>query len=284
MAAGPAVVCAQPLTALTDVQIQAAIDLGRTGEVPTVKLSSFLGDFDVLIEGPVSRIAASASTATRQYKPFSIRDVTPEMRAPHLLVSLQQRADSRFRGGVQNIVLELKGSTSIEAAIQPLKQQGLVAIFDRLPEGEFEVIVVLSGGRQRYAVSLKDRARLDDPLGARTASTPSPSLSADSRSLPTASGQPLRLAIQGDGQRHADAVRALEDELRAAGIVVVVVPRSESYDYMIILGEGRDAAAAIALDPQGNLIGQAVSHALTERGAVEGASRELGKKLAARAR
>ena len=95
----------------------------------------------------------------------------------------------------------------------------------------------------------------------------------------------LRLVVQGDGKHLADAVQSFESELGSAGIVGLVVQRGQPYDYMITFGEGqRDAAAAIALDPQGAVVALVVRGAFTEKGAAEAAARDLAKQLAARSR
>jgi hypothetical protein len=58
------------------------------------------------------------------------------------------------------------------------------------------------------------------------------------------------------------------------------VQRGEPYDYVIIFGEGqRDT-----LDPRGNVVAVAVRGAFSEKGAADGAGRDLGKKLAALSR
>jgi hypothetical protein len=63
------------------------------------------------------------------------------------------------------------------------------------------------------------------------------------------------------------------------------VQRSEPYDYVIIFGEGqRDAATVVAIDPKGNVVAVAVRGAFSEKGAADGAGRDLGKKLAALSR
>ena len=75
-----------PAHVLTDQQVQDAIELGRANTVPIVQVATILGvstgDFDVYIEDPVARIAAAASAAFKQYRPFTANNVTNEMKAP----------------------------------------------------------------------------------------------------------------------------------------------------------------------------------------------------------
>ena len=92
----------------------------------------------------------------------------------------------------------------------------------------------------------------------------------------------LRLLVQGDGKHLADAIQGLQSELRSVGITASVVSRGQAYDLMIIFGEGsRDAAAAVALDMQGNVVAVVVKGAFTEKGAADGVARDLAKKLSA---
>ena len=95
----------------------------------------------------------------------------------------------------------------------------------------------------------------------------------------------VQLVIIGDGKHFADAIAALRAELQSAGIRSTVVQPDDAYDYRITFAQdNRDAAAAVALDARGNVVAMSVRGALTVKGAVEAASRELAKKLAAIAR
>jgi hypothetical protein len=176
----------------------------------------------------------------------------------------------------------------MDGVIQPVHEDGPEgAIFDRLPAGEFQVVVVIgSGDAQRVRVSLKDRARIESPLLGMietppTETTPPPHLD----SVPKAAATTLRLFVQGDGKHLSDTLGSLQEGLASAGITGAVVARGEPYDYLIIFGEAeRDAAAAIALDRRGNLVAVAVRRAFTGKGAADGAGRDLGEKLAALSR
>lgn len=64
-----------------------------------------------------------------------------------------------------------------------------------------------------------------------------------------------------------------------------IVPRGQPYDYRVVFGEGdRDAAAAVGLDANGDVVAVAVKGAFTEKGAAEGVARDLAKKLSALSR
>jgi hypothetical protein len=117
----------QTLEPLTEQQIEQAIELGRSGKVPIVQVGTFLGvskgDFNVWIEGPIARIAAASERAFKQYRPFDVKDVTDEMKAPLYRVI----AERDERGGnravfVQHIVLQPKGAKGTDAVVQPVNQ------------------------------------------------------------------------------------------------------------------------------------------------------------------
>ncbi len=152
---------------LPDDQIAKAIALGKAGNVPVVKVSKFGGDFDIYIAGPVARIAAAANEATKRYRPFDLTNVTPDMAAPVYSVTVH-RAMSAERTMAEHIVLQPKGAQCTDGAIQPLTPSDprlrMAALFehrfDRLPDGDFQVVVVKGDRPQIYAVSPKDRAKI----------------------------------------------------------------------------------------------------------------------------
>ncbi len=64
---------------------------------------------------------------------------------------------------VQHIVLQPKGAKGMDGVVQPVKEDRRMvreAFFDRLPDGEFDVVLATSGGTQKYNVSQKNRERI----------------------------------------------------------------------------------------------------------------------------
>src|SRR5712691_3177420 len=148
---------------LSEEQIVEAIALGKAGNVPLVKVSKFSGDFDVYIAGPVARIAAAANEATRRYRAFDWTNVTPDMSARVYSVTVHRAMNSESTMA-EHIVLQPKGAKGMDGAIQPLPRDRLRGLFefrfDRLPESDFQVVVVKGDRPQVYQVSPKDRAKI----------------------------------------------------------------------------------------------------------------------------
>jgi hypothetical protein len=152
---------------LTDEQIDEAIALGKKGDVPIALVGRMLGiskgDFDVFIEGPMGRIAAAAEAATKQLRPFTRANVTAEMKDPVYRVLLQRSEHASGFAFAQHVVLMPKGSKNLEDAIQPVRESLRLltgVYFDRLPDGEFDVVVATSKETQRYNVTSKARQKI----------------------------------------------------------------------------------------------------------------------------
>jgi hypothetical protein len=159
-----AVVAQQPLT---DKQVAAAIVLGKAGTGPAVRVGASR-DFEVFIRGPVGRIAAIAADAAKRFRPFEAADVTAEMRAPTYVVTVLSTFTSQYLAPAR-IVLQPKGAKGVEGVIQPTSVGqtfdrmllGRDATFARLPEGDFDVVVVTPDGvSQRFAVPARLRAQV----------------------------------------------------------------------------------------------------------------------------
>lgn len=160
-----------PAPELSDRQIRDAIEMGRAGNVPIVQVGAWLGvskgDFDVFIEGPIARIAAAASNAFRQYRPFDETNVTPAMREPVYRVRFRRDFD-RLRdrtgplGDVQHVVLQPRRAKGMEGVIQPVREDvgNGEAFFDRFPDGEFDVVIATQHEVQKCNVSSKQRAKI----------------------------------------------------------------------------------------------------------------------------
>lgn len=153
---------------LTEQRIDEAIALGKKGDVPIALVGRMLGiskgDFDVFVEGPVGRIAAAAQRATKQLRPFTHSDVTSEMKDPLYRVALQRTEHASRLPTPRHIVLMPRKTKDLELAIQPVRESGRTSIweafFDRLPDGEFDVVVATDDGTQRYNVDAKARQKI----------------------------------------------------------------------------------------------------------------------------
>lgn len=145
---------------LDAAEIAAAIELGKRGTVPIVKVTRILGDYDLLIAGPVARIASAAHTAERLFRPFAVENVRPENAAREFVISAHEKEHSSPRARVRRIVPQPHGATGTDATIQPIREDGTTSVFRELPKGTFQIVVVRDGGPQRYTVSAKDRERI----------------------------------------------------------------------------------------------------------------------------
>jgi hypothetical protein len=159
--------------ALSDAQVTEAIELGRAGNVPVVHVGTFLGvtqgDFNVFIEGPVARIAAASSKAFREYCPFDITNVTPDMKAAIYRVVFEREYRTGYSaslstpvGDVKHVVLQPKRAKGMDGVIQPIREEiGFnQAFFDRLPDVDFDVVIVAESTTQRFGVDAKDRGKI----------------------------------------------------------------------------------------------------------------------------
>ena len=143
---------------LTNEQMNDAIALGKNGKIPIVRVTSFLGDFEIYISGPIARIASAAAAATQDYRPFDVSNVTDEMKANAYYVRVK-RSDIGMREA-KRVVLQPKGAKGMEGVIQPIRESEWSATFDRLPDGEFQVVVVTDDRPQKYTVSVKEHAKI----------------------------------------------------------------------------------------------------------------------------
>lgn len=158
---------AQGQTSLTEDEIADAIALGRSGTVPILKVTRFVSDYEVQIAGPVARIAAAANDAIRRYRPFDSTNVKNDMSARVFTITVH-RSSNGERTMAEHVVLQPKGAKGLDGAIQPLvpgdhltRIAGLFEWrFDRLPDGDFQVVVVKGDRPQLFAVSSKDRAKI----------------------------------------------------------------------------------------------------------------------------
>ena len=159
---------AAQLAPLSNDQVSEAIALGKKGDVPIALVGRILGiskgDYDVFVEGPMGRIAAAADRATKQLRPFTPTDVTAEMMEPLYRVALQRTEHASRFPTPKHIVLMPRKTKDLDLAIQPVRESGRTsaweAFFERLPDGEFDVVVATSDGTQRYSVDAKARQKI----------------------------------------------------------------------------------------------------------------------------
>lgn len=152
---------------MTDDEIAEAIAVGKSGTVPILKVGRLVSDFDVYIAGPVARIAAAANDATRRYRPFDATNVKADMSARVFAITVH-RASNGERTMAEHVVLQPKGAKGMDGAIQPLASENRVGRmaslfewrFDRLPDGDFQVVVMKGDRPQLFTVSSKDRAKI----------------------------------------------------------------------------------------------------------------------------
>jgi hypothetical protein len=160
-----------PPRTLSDQQVQEAIEIGRTRKVPIVQVGMWLGvskgDFNVFVEGPLGRVAAAASSALREYRAFEATDVTPELKENvYRVIFRRDFESSRYRstpvGEVKHVVLQPRRAKGMDGAIQPIRENPAngEALFDRLPDGEFDVVIVTDVQVQKFNVSVKQRAEI----------------------------------------------------------------------------------------------------------------------------
>src|SRR3954454_19769714 len=152
---------------LTDEQVAAAIALGKSGRAPAVRVGASR-DFEVFIKGPIGRIAAIAANAAKELRPFGVADVTPEMKAPNVVVTVLSTYNSQYLAPTR-IALQPKGTKEGVGVIQPTDEGqtldrtllGHDATFARLPEGDFDVVVVTFDGlSDRVAVPARLREQI----------------------------------------------------------------------------------------------------------------------------
>jgi hypothetical protein len=166
---------------LTESQIKDAIALGKDcGGIPLIRVGSPRGDFNVFIESPFARVAIHAAAARQMHQPFAAPQMTRDILAPDYRVWVQYVPDGRRAVSVSRVLLQPTGETGTAGVIQPVRERGFSQLsvgalpahgiitevrwrgsewrFDRIPAGDFKVILMTSAGQQRYAVTAKDRA------------------------------------------------------------------------------------------------------------------------------
>lgn len=166
---------------LTESQIKEAIALGKDcGSIPLIRVGAPRGDFNVFIESPFARVAIHAAAARQMQQPFAAPQMTRDIVAPDYRIWVQYAPDGRRTVSVNRILVQPAGATEVAGVIQPVRERGFSQLsvgalpahgiitevrwrgsewtFDHIPAGDFQVILMTSAGKQRYAVTAKDRA------------------------------------------------------------------------------------------------------------------------------
>jgi hypothetical protein len=166
---------------LTESQINEAIALGKDcGGIPLIRVGAPRGDFNVFIESPFARVAIHAAAARQMHQPFAAPQMTRDIVAPDYRIWVQYAPEGRRTVSVNYIFLRPTGKIGTAGVIQPVRERGFSQLsvgalpahgivtevrwrgsewtFDRIPAGDFQVILETSAGQQRYAVTAKDRA------------------------------------------------------------------------------------------------------------------------------
>jgi hypothetical protein len=167
--------------ALAPSAVQEAIALGKScGDVPILRVTKPGGDFVVFIESPFARIATHAAAARQMHQPFDPANITSDIGAPDYGVWLQYAPSGRRTLTANRVLLESRSGAASDRVIKSIRDRrsqltvGAIAAhgiitevrwrgwewtFDRLPNGEFDVVVETTAGAQRYRVTSQDRAR-----------------------------------------------------------------------------------------------------------------------------
>jgi hypothetical protein len=196
---------ASPAQTLTDAQIAEAIKSGETKKynhlisdcVATAGFGAGMaaamaggvnqtGAFNVVLSGNAGRIAFMAARAKRLYKPFAMENVTEDLRAPAVVISVEPQ--DPYHGAksidvaapIEHVVLKSKANPTVSiqpknVETEPVEWSNLlggkvagnraVAFFEHnavqeLPPGEFDIVVITTAGERRCKVGVKDRTRL----------------------------------------------------------------------------------------------------------------------------
>jgi hypothetical protein len=151
---------------LTQTQVDQAVGWGQSGKMLPVSVRNATPDFDLWIEGPVNRIAALVHNFTPSWsvKTGMVTDAHLSSEDAKRLAAQGYviRADYGERGRravtLSAIALQPRGTSQ---TIRPVRDNCFSTFtFDRLPDGDFTIIVTTSVGPQRYMVSNAVRATI----------------------------------------------------------------------------------------------------------------------------
>lgn len=166
--------------ALSPSAVQEAIALGKScGDVPILRVTKPGGDLVVFVESPFARIAAHAAAAGQMHQPFDPVNITSDIGADDYRVWLQYAPSGRRTLTANRVLLQPRSGGANSRVMKPIRDRrsqltagalpahGIITevrwrgwewTFDRLPNGEFDVVVETTAGAQRYRVTSQDRA------------------------------------------------------------------------------------------------------------------------------
>jgi len=135
-----------PASVATEPWIAAAVEAGQRGKVPNTKLvhPAGMNSGRVLIGSfstPFTRVTAAAAAAKRNYKTFTVADVTPDLIAPELHVYALSRPWGLEAARIEAVVItpaKGKDEEKRARAIQPLRLEPTPTAFRSLLGVEFE--------------------------------------------------------------------------------------------------------------------------------------------------
>jgi hypothetical protein len=174
-----------PTGVLTDAEVEQAITLGTTKDPLEYMGTGSPGRYRVTILGRLGRLAFAAFEAKRQYKPLSTAALSEEMKVDEATVQVMPNTPVVNRNRVVvgrsglivpdpvvNIVLRADGQIAQPARLIPRPQEwtngfgarlssaGAIAVFTALPPGDFDVVIVTTGGEVVHRVRGGDREKL----------------------------------------------------------------------------------------------------------------------------
>jgi hypothetical protein len=166
---------------LNDEEVQAAINAAKHQKFASMFVEAkgrFAAYYSVLLQGPVGRTMDLAREGFESYKPLQPWDVRPEVRAHEVTFAVIKHGGNQT---IKNVVVLPPGTTSPDAAIQPLRRSflqvaekrprtwrprlgndvGATRFYrfaeDALPLGDFQILIVTDYGEERYSVKAQER-------------------------------------------------------------------------------------------------------------------------------
>lgn len=186
MAAAAILFASNALAQISPQSIDAAIQAGLAKKDLRVQVS--VPCFEVVIVGPIARIADAARKAASEFKPFTKSDVTEEMASEVVSFTAWPNKPSygQYTGwsvcpAATGMVLLPPKSKDAASVVQPksnapfpeewsnamgakFEGQGVVSVFDQssLPTGEFDIAVTCTGCDEprRKTVKANDRRKI----------------------------------------------------------------------------------------------------------------------------
>lgn len=170
---------------LSPEQVSAALAEGtRTKRSPSIVMGGLRARYGMTVRGPYARVADAAAEAARKYLPFTTEDVTAEMTALTVELTVLPRAPrySKYEGmsvhpPVEHVVIRHKPTGTIiqPRSVRPVplewsnavggqfQGQGMIGVFDLAdlpPTGDLDFVAIVGKHQDWETLKAKDRARL----------------------------------------------------------------------------------------------------------------------------